>query len=136
MGNIEVNIALDPVNDGAVFRNDKVMRKETGGLVIATNGETRIIGEEEAVRIMDALAENSRGEYLGKTPYIAVFNERKIFRLDAREYLIGSVLVMKNTMDGLELLSGEEFEEAAKEFESRLVTLVGDGKEFSAYEFS
>ena len=28
----------------------------------------------------------------------------------------------------------EEFDEAAKEFESRLITIVGDGQEFSAYE--
>ena len=29
---------------------------------------------------------------------------------------------------------GLEFDEAAKEFESRLITIVGDGQEFSAYE--
>ena len=34
------------------------------------------------------------------------------------------------------MLTDEDFEKAAKEFESRLITLVGDGQEFSAYELA
>ena len=41
---------------------------------------------------------------------------------------------MKYDGKGLGFLSGDEFDEAAKEFESRLITIVGDGQEFSAYE--
>ena len=47
---------------------------------------------------------------------------------------IGSAVIMKYDGKGLGFLSGDEFDEAAKEFESRLITIVGDGQEFSAYE--
>ena len=32
------------------------------------------------------------------------------------------------------MLADDDFEKAIKEFEGRLITLVGDGQEFSAYE--
>ena len=42
--------------------------------------------------------------------------------------------LMKYDGKGLGFLSGDEFDEASKEFESRLITIVADGQEFSAYE--
>ena len=63
-------------------------------------------------------------------------NGKKIFKIGCREYFIGSALIVKNTKDGIAMLTDEDFEKAAKEFESRLITLVGDGQEFSAYELA
>lgn len=34
---LDINIALDPVNDGAAFLSKKIIRKDEGSLVIATN---------------------------------------------------------------------------------------------------
>ena len=134
MKTIEVTIKLDPVNDGAEINPTKIRKKEEGALVIATNGESRIISEDEAVDIMDALSENIQGEYMGRTHFLTVFNGKKVIKVGGREYFIGSALIVKNTKDGIGMLSGDDFEIAAKEFAGRLITLVGDGQEFSAYE--
>ena len=37
---------------------------------------------------------------------------------------------------GLDLLTGDEFDEAARVFAGRLVTLVANGHDFSAYEIN
>ena len=42
MKSMEVNIALDPVNDGASIININVEKKDIGSLIIATNGERKI----------------------------------------------------------------------------------------------
>ena len=39
---MEVNIALDPVNDGASIININVEKKDIGSLIIATNGERKV----------------------------------------------------------------------------------------------
>lgn len=47
---------------------------------------------------------------------------------------LGSVIIMKFDGRALSMLVGDEFEKAAAEFKSRLITLVCDGQEFSALE--
>ena len=52
METLDIKIALDPVNDGAVLKETKLKRKDEGALIIATNGEFRIVDAYEAhVRI-------------------------------------------------------------------------------------
>ena len=47
MKSIEVNINLDPVNDGVVFRRTDIRKKDKGALIIATSGEYCISDEDE-----------------------------------------------------------------------------------------
>ena len=42
MKTLNVTIELDPVNDGAVFVENRFKKKEEGALIIGTNGEKRI----------------------------------------------------------------------------------------------
>ena len=134
MKKIEVKIALDPVNDGAEIKEIKLMRKDEGALIIGTNGESRIADALEANSILDRLSSVGHGEYLGNSDYIAMFNGDKIIDFGTGKCFIGSAIILKYAHEKLSLLAGEDFQEAAKEFESRLITIVGDGQEFSALE--
>lgn len=134
MDKVNVTIKLDPVNDGAEIINAIFIRKDEGALIIATNGDKRIADASEAQRILDRLTDVGYGEYMGNTPYLIMCNGNKILNFGSGKCLIGTVIIMKFDGKGLSLLSGEEFDEAAKEFESRLIRIVGDGQEFSAYE--
>ena len=131
---LDINIALDPVNDGAAFLTKKIIRKDEGSLVIATNGESKILDCDDTAEMLDRLSEVSHGEYMGNTDYMVILNERKILNVGGGKYFIGSALILKGGEGGLDTLTGDEYEKAAKEFGSHLVTLVCDGKEFSAYE--
>lgn len=55
METLDIKIALDPVNDGAVLKETKLKRKDEGALIIATNGESRIVDAYEAQEILDKL---------------------------------------------------------------------------------
>lgn len=134
MKKIEVKIALDPVNDGAEITEIKLMRKNEGALIIGTNGESRAADAIEANSILEKLSAVGHGEYLGNSNYIAMFNGDKIINFGTGRCFIGSVIILKYAHEKLSLLEGEDFQEAAKEFESRLITIVGDGQEFSALE--
>ena len=52
METMEIRISLDPVNDGAVINKTKLKRKDEGALIIATNGESRIVDAYEAHEII------------------------------------------------------------------------------------
>lgn len=134
METLDIKIALDPLNDGAVLREFKIKRKDEGALIIATNGESRIVDAQEAQGILDKLNEVGHGEYMGKSDYIAMMNANKIINLSGGKCFIGSVIIMKFDGRGLSMLVGDEFEKAAAEFKSRLITIVCEGQEFSAYE--
>lgn len=58
MKSMEVNIALDPVNDGASIININVEKKDIGSLIIATNVERKIASLAETIRrgMLDRLA--------------------------------------------------------------------------------
>ena len=131
---LDINISLDPVNDGAAFLSKKIIRKDEGSLVIATNGKSKILDCDDTAEILDRLSEVSHGEYLGNSDYMAILNEKKILNVGGGKYFIGSALILKGGEGGLNTLTGDEYEEAKKEFENHLVTLVCDGQEFSALE--
>ena len=134
MDTMEINIALDPINDGAVMKETRLKRKDEGALIIATNGESRIVDAYEAQDILDKLNEIGHGEYMGNSDYIAMMNGDKIINFGTGKCFVGSAIVMKFDGRTLSMLVGDEFEKAAAEFRSRLITLVCEGQEFSAYE--
>lgn len=134
MKKIEVKIALDPVNDGAEIKDINLIRKNEGALIIGTNGESRTVDALEANSILDKLSSVGHGEYLGNSDYIAMFNGDKIINFGTGRCFIGSAIILKYAHEKLSLLVDEDFKEAAREFESRLITIVGDGQEFSALE--
>ena len=134
---LEVNIELDPVNDGASIINIKeVKEKRLRALIISTDGQRRIASFYEVGEIFSKLSGTSHGEFMGKTPYMMIINADKIIKLETGYYFIGSAIIMKDEGNGkrLEYLTDEDIEKAEAEFKSRLVTLTAYGQEFSAYE--
>ena len=138
MKSVEVNIALDPVNDGASIINLNVEKKDLGSLIIGTNGDRKKASLAETVEILTKLQDIAYGEPMGNTPYIVIFNGERILHLESGTYFIGSAVIMKDEGmgGGLDLLTGDEFDEAARVFAGRLVTLVANGQDFSAYEIN
>ena len=74
MKEIEINIQLDPVEDGAIVIPKLVVREDKGALIIGTNGEFRFAKEAEVYEILDRLGMNCAADYMGTTDYITVFN--------------------------------------------------------------
>ena len=137
MKSLEVNIELDPVNDGASIINIKDVKAKRGrALIIATDGQKRIASIFEIGEICSKLSGTSHSEFMGKTPYIMIINADKIIKLETGHYFIGSAIIMKDEGKGkhLECLTDEDIEKAEAEFVSRLVTLTAYGQDFSAYE--
>jgi len=134
MNRIEIEIQLNPLKDGINKIPGRLMRGDRGALVIGTNGRYRIADEEEAWDIIDLLSDVSCSCYLGKTGYLAVYNSRRVLQAAGTKYLAGSAIVVKGVEGGIECMSMEEIEAARKEFESRIVTLCGNGVQFTAFE--
>ena len=134
MDTVHIQIALDPINDGASFIPKETEVKNEGALIIATNGDHKIINEIEAAELLEKLSGYSRSEFLGKTPYMLVMHEKKVIRIADGQFFVGSALVLKSDRNGVAMLSGDDYEKAKWEFASRIVTLVCNGQEFSAYE--
>ena len=134
MDTVNIQIALDPINDGASFIPKETEVKNEGALIIATNGDHKIINEIEAADLLEKLSGYSRSEFLGKTPYMIVMHEKKAIRIADGQFFVGSALVLKSDRNGVAMLSGDDYEKAKWEFASRIVTLVCNGQEFSAYE--
>lgn len=136
MKQIEINIQLDPVTDGPNFLPEKVTNESKKALVIGTNGEYRLIDEDEVYEIFDRLTMTmvSESDFMGKTDFLAVFNAKKVLSTGCAKFVVGSVLIVKSVREGITLLDAEEIEQAKTEFQSRLVTLCGSGIQFSAYE--
>lgn len=134
MQTIEISIQLDPSVDGINWMPERVKVEGKHGLVIGTNGKYRIVDEDETYSILDSLFNNSQSDYIGNTPFLVVYNSKKVIKTSESRYIAGSVLVIKFGDKGIELLTDEEIEVAKSEFASRIITLCGDGIEFSAYE--
>ena len=69
MQKMEINIKLDPVTDGAVIKETHVERTDKGALVIATNGRSRIVYEDEALEIIEKMDKCGRVAFIRNTPY-------------------------------------------------------------------
>lgn len=136
MKQIEINIQLDPVTDGPNFLPEKVTNESKKALVIGTNGEYRLIDEDEVYEIFDRMASAmvSESDFMGNTDFLAVFNAKKVLSTGGAKFVVGSVLIVKGAREGIALMDEEEIKQAKTEFQSRLVTLCGSGIQFSAYE--
>ena len=134
MKKVEISINLDPVNDGVRITEEAKKDHDAHGLVIATNGDYEEVGSQQVARILKRLSDTFDVDCMGDTPYVAVFNSKKVLREEGHKYLAGSVLIVKEGEECIELLDAEEIEHAKMEFVSRLVALkIGDAS-FSAYE--
>lgn len=132
---IEISINLDPVNDGAVLiEKEREHIKDAHGLIIATNGDYKEAGAQDVARILKGLWDRFDVDCMGKTDFVAVFNSKMVIRHDGRKYLVGSVLIVKETGEGIELLDAAELEQAKKEFVSRLTVLKVGEVSCAAYE--
>lgn len=134
MKTIEISINLDPINDRIIFHDNDGTEHCKGGLVIATNGDYKVVSVKEVKGILDSLADDMEGSHLGNSPYIAIMNAKSIFNVESGNCFVGSALIMKRKNICLEPLEEDDFEEAKKEFISRLTTLVCGDQEFSALE--
>ena len=56
MDTVNIQIALDPINDGASFIPKETEVKNEGALIIATNGDHKIINEIEAADLLEKLS--------------------------------------------------------------------------------
>ena len=132
---MDINIVLDPVNDGISCNTKHITCKDKGALIIGTNGKSRFVGLERVPYELEGLADLSHSEYMEETPYLLIFNANKVFNVGRKRFFVGSVLVLKSEDDGELLpLDRQDCQWAAEEFKDRLVTLVCDGQEFQAYE--
>ena len=134
MKNIEINIQLDPVEDGISWIPKKVKQEGKYALVIGTNGKYRLIDENEAVDILERFEGGCDSDYMGHTGFIVICNRKKIIRTGDSRFIAGSVLIVKAGKHGTDLLTEEEIDRAKAEFACRLAILCADGIEFSAYE--
>ena len=134
MNNMEINIQLDPVNDGINSFPADVRMKGRGALVIGTNGNYRFIDENEAVDIIDKLSGYCGTEYMGKTNYIVVYNSNKVIKAIEGSFFVGSALIVKDGKSGMEFIGEDEIDTVINEFASRMATLCSGDIQFSAYE--
>ena len=134
MQTIEVNIRLDPFEDGISWMPKNVKMEGKHALVIGTNGKYRVIDEDEALEIMDKLSGCCRSDYMGKTTFLVVYNANKVIKTCGTSFIAGSVLIVKAGNNGMDFLDDAEIEKAKAEFAGRMVTLCADGVDFSAYE--
>lgn len=134
MKTIDVIIKLDPVEDGAKFLGTEPEREERRGLIMGTNGDFRKVDEQEVRKILRDLKDNIGADLLGRTDYVVAFNGKKVLKKNGHKYLVGSVLIVKDEENGIELLNDQEIKEAQTEFLSRLVPLQANGFSLAAYE--
>lgn len=132
---MKLDIKLDPVNDGAVVSEESIIIKGRGGLVISTTGDYKSVGGFDLIEILEKMLVVGVAKRIGTTPFVMLYNGEKVINTEEGDFLIGTVLIMKKDEDNKSnTLSSYEFARAAKEFESRLVTVMCDGQAFSAYE--
>lgn len=133
MKKLQLKIELDPVSDGATVTSDDPLSKVEGALVIATNGEERIVDSDEANEILERLTGKSTCEYLGGTDYLMIYNRDKVINAEDGRYFLGSAIVFKGTIRGIEMISGDDYSVASLEFNSRLITLKAGEEYFRAF---
>ena len=134
MKTIEININLDPVKDGAVCIAKPVTICEKVGVVVGTNGKSRIVTETEIKRIFEMLGENSGVEPMGKSGYAAIFRADRVMKIEDDHYFVGSALILKCKGEILEKIEPDLIEEAKEAFISRLKMLKNADVQFSAYQ--
>lgn len=126
---------LNPVSDGIVFVEDKNVGEsgELNALVIATNGEMKIIGLQETNAALMGLDGREGSFSMGDDKeYVAFYNSDKIIDIGDERYFIGSVIVIK--VCGYEIYSveKEDVDKIAAAFEERLGILSNGNEKLTA----
>lgn len=134
MKSYEINISLDPINDGMNYVTDEISQRGEGSLIIATNGDSRIADLTETTMLAIELIPFCEFEKLGNSDYIAVLNRNKIINYGTGKCFVGTALVAKWIDGGFRNLVDDDYEKAEKAFRSHLIRMVCDGKEFPALE--
>ena len=134
MKNSNINISLDPIHDGMNFTIRSFEKMNEGALIIATNGESRIAGTMELALILAEIGGSCEIEILGNSDYIAILNRDAIINYGEGKCFVGSAVIIKKKGWSFKFLVGDDYDEAEREFMSRLITMVSDGEEFSALE--
>lgn len=130
---IEIKIDLDPVNDGIVSKG-KNAQDDGACLVIATNGDYKMIDANEAKNILDALGDDVKLYPFYKSTCVMAYNRRKVINIAGNEFLIGSVLIINPARKEI-TLNMDDIEDVSKEFFSRLVDIkLGLNQTVTAYE--
>ena len=93
MEQITIDIQLDPMKDGIKVPETDVSRPDAHAVILGTNGKIRQISMKEARHILDQMADCGAGFIFGKSDYIAIYNQDKIFVADEEEYLVGLSLI-------------------------------------------
>ncbi len=134
MKKIEVNINLDPVNDGVTITETEPEGKREGALIISTDGNERVALFDEAMEVLKTLAESLEAERLRGTPFVVFYNKDRLITNGTDKCLIGSVMIMKTVCGSYYLLEPGEYEEAERAFYTRLGRIKYNGQEYSAME--
>lgn len=131
---IEVKIVLDPVAEGISVEPVKSMVREGMCLVVGTNGDFRLVDENEAMEIMERLGKDCVVDFVMNTPYVMAYSRRNVVNIDGTKLLIGSSLIVRSDRE-LFLMDEEDIEEAKKKFFSRLIKIkLGPEQVVTAYE--
>ncbi len=133
MKKLQLKIELDPVTDGATIISEDSLSKMEGALIIATTGEERVVDSEEANEILERLTGKSTCEYRGGTDYLLIYNRDKVVVAEDGRYFLGSAIIFKGTVRGIEMISGDDYSVASLEFNSRLITLKAGEEYFRAF---
>ncbi len=131
--NIEIN--LDPVNDGFEDIETQETAVSEHAFIIATNGEKRFADMEEVKEILKKLDSKGGSIIIGKGSYMVIFNREKTFDQMTGKFFVGSMLVMAiGDEDELTLIPDDELELVMELLENRMVTMVNGEEKFSALE--
>ena len=129
MKTIEVNINLDPVNDGVTITETEQEKNMEGALIISTDGNKRIALPAETLEVLKNLS-----VALAMGRYAAFYNKDRLIGSGEEKYLIGSVLIMKRVGGSYWLLDPGEFKDAERAFLARLITINLAGSQYTALE--
>ena len=99
-----------------------------GALVIGTNREARKTDIGETFDILENLHGRMDCEMIGETNFVAFFPKGRVVDAKGDKFLVGSMIVLKVTEYGVELLDENDYELAKKELESRRISISENGK--------
>ncbi len=135
MKTVNINIQLDPIEDGVDWeQNEETKTVNYGSLIIGTNGECRFAEEAEVMNILDRLGDHAEFDRIPNTHFMIVYNKNKVIHFGDSKYFVGSAMILKEDGVGLVFITEEEAEVARNKFIGRFITLVSNGVKFSGYE--
>ena len=129
MKTIEVNISLNPVDDGVIITESEQEENTQGALIISTNGNERIASPDEVLEVLQRL---SGALAMGR--YVVFYNEDRLIGSGPDKCLIGSVMIVKRHGGSYYLLESGEFKDAERAFLARLITINFGGQKYTALE--